>query len=112
MRNNCTFNGFLVADAERRTSTAGKSGVRLRIGVGKAEAAWGFALSCLARQSRPLPFSRGDTIRVEGRLTGALAGIRALILLAMVLHPERGDPLDTWHPPAALAAGAWPRTRR
>src|SRR6516225_10240657 len=111
MRNNCTFNGFLVADAERRTSTAGKSGVRLRIGVGKAEAAWGFALSCLARQSRPLPFSRGghDPRR---RSPNWRARIRALILLAMELRPERGDPLDTWHPPAALAAGAWPRTRR
>ena len=35
---NCSFYGFLVADAERRTSATGRSWVRLRVGVGKAEA--------------------------------------------------------------------------
>jgi single-stranded DNA-binding protein len=31
----CAFHGFLAADAERRTSQAGKTWVRLRVGVGK-----------------------------------------------------------------------------
>ena len=34
----CAFFGFLAADAERRTSQAGKPWVRLRVGVGKDEA--------------------------------------------------------------------------
>jgi single-stranded DNA-binding protein len=31
----CAFHGFLAADAESRTSQAGKAWVRLRVGVGK-----------------------------------------------------------------------------
>ena len=34
---NCSFDGFLAVDAERRTSAAGRSGVRLRIGVGQGK---------------------------------------------------------------------------
>jgi single-stranded DNA-binding protein len=34
----CAFFGFLAADAEQRTSQAGKPWVRLRVGVGKDEA--------------------------------------------------------------------------
>ena len=33
----CAFYGFCAADAERRTSKAGKAWVRLRVGVGKDE---------------------------------------------------------------------------
>ena len=34
----CAFYGFLAADADARTSKAGKPWVRLRVGVGKDDA--------------------------------------------------------------------------
>src|SRR5262245_31804054 len=34
----CAFHGFLAADADPRTSQAGKQWVRLRVGVGKDDA--------------------------------------------------------------------------
>jgi single-stranded DNA-binding protein len=67
---NCSFHGFLVADAERRTSTAGKSWVRLRVGVGKAEAAQWIRIVVLGKAVEAAAIlKRGDTIRVEGRLS-------------------------------------------
>jgi len=65
----CAFFGFLAADAEPRTSQAGKQWVRLRIGVGKDDdiqwlsvAAFGKA----AENARDL--KKADRIYVEGTL--------------------------------------------
>jgi single-stranded DNA-binding protein len=65
----CAFYGFLAADAEPRTSQAGKLWVRLRIGVGKDDdvqwvsvAAFGKA----AENARVL--KKADRVYVEGTL--------------------------------------------
>jgi single-stranded DNA-binding protein len=67
---NCSFHGFLVADAERRTSAAGKFWVRLRISVGRAEAAqWARVVVLGEPVDAASALKRGDRIYVEGRLT-------------------------------------------
>src|ERR1019366_7137167 len=63
----CAFHGFLAADADARTSQAGKPWVRLRVGVGKDEtiqwlsvAVFGKAAEAAAR------LKKGDRVYCEG----------------------------------------------
>jgi single-stranded DNA-binding protein len=67
---NCSFYGFLAADAERRTSATGRSWVRLRVGVGKAEAVQWIRITVLNKAVEAAAMlKRGERIHVEGRLT-------------------------------------------
>jgi single-stranded DNA-binding protein len=67
---NCSFYGFLVADAERRSSAAGRTWVRLRVAVGRAEAAQRARVVALGETvDAASTLKRGDRIYVEGRLT-------------------------------------------
>jgi single-stranded DNA-binding protein len=67
---NCCFHAFLAADAERRTSTAGRSWVRLRAGVGKAKAAQWIRITVRGQAVETAAMlKRGDTIHVQGRLS-------------------------------------------
>ena len=70
----CAFYGFLAADADARTSKAGKPWVRLRVGVGGRAGAMG--ASRLLRQSRRhrrnIEKGRQDLLRGE-RQVGHLA---------------------------------------
>jgi single-stranded DNA-binding protein len=67
---NCSFHGFLAADAERRTSATGRSWVRLRVGVGKAEAVQWIRIAVLGKAIEAAAMlKRGDRIHVEGRLS-------------------------------------------
>jgi len=45
----CAFHGFLAADAERRTSQAGKPWVRMRVGVGKDDAVQWVSVACFGK---------------------------------------------------------------
>jgi single-stranded DNA-binding protein len=65
----CAFYGFLAADADSRTSQAGRPWVRLRVGVGKDEevqwlgvAVFGKAVEAAAE------LRKGDRIYVEGTI--------------------------------------------
>jgi hypothetical protein len=63
---NCCFHAFLAADAERRTSTAGRSWVRLRAGVGKAKAAQWIRITVRGQAVETAAMlKRGDTIHVK-----------------------------------------------
>jgi len=67
---NCSFYGFLAADAERRTSATGRSWVRLRVGVGKAEAVQWIRITVLNKAvEAAAKLKRGEKIHVEGRLS-------------------------------------------
>jgi single-stranded DNA-binding protein len=67
---NCSFHGFLVADAERRTSAAGRTWVRLRVGVGRAEAVqWTRVVALGETVDAASTLKRGDRVYVEGRLS-------------------------------------------
>jgi single-stranded DNA-binding protein len=67
---NCSFHAFLAADAERRTSAAGRGWVRLRAGVGKAKAAQWIRITVRGEAvETAVMLKRGDTIHVEGRLS-------------------------------------------
>jgi single-stranded DNA-binding protein len=65
----CAFYGFLAADAETKVSKAGKTWVRLRVGVGKDDdlqwmsvAVFGLAAEVAAK------FKKGDRCYVEGSI--------------------------------------------
>ena len=67
---NCSFYGFLAADAERRTSATGRSWVRLRVGVGKAETVQWIRITVLNKAVEAAAMlKRGEKIHVEGRLS-------------------------------------------
>ena len=66
----CSFYGFLAADAERRTSAAGKSWVRLRVGVGKGKAVqWVRIVVLGGAVEAAAMLKRGHEVHVEGRLS-------------------------------------------
>jgi hypothetical protein len=60
---NCSFHGFLVADAERRTSAAGKSWVRLRICVRLDRGTEKYQRNEMARPQSPF-----DTMTITNRV--------------------------------------------
>ena len=66
----CNFHGFVTADAERRTSAAGRSWVRLRVGVGEGKRVQSIRIVVLGGALEVAAIlKRGDRIQVEGRLS-------------------------------------------
>jgi single-stranded DNA-binding protein len=65
----CAFFGFLAADAEQRTSQAGKPWVRLRVGVGKDDAVQWVAVAVFGKAAESAAdLKKTDRIYVEGTL--------------------------------------------
>ena len=65
----CAFFGFLAADAEQRTSQAGKPWVRLRVGVGKDEAIqWAFVAVFGKAAETAADLKKADRVYIEGAI--------------------------------------------
>jgi len=65
----CAFHGFLAADADARTSQAGKPWVRLRVGVGKDDAIQWLSASVFGKAAEPAAaLKKGDRIYAEGAI--------------------------------------------
>jgi single-stranded DNA-binding protein len=63
----CAFFGFLAADAERRTSQAGKAWVRLRVGVGKDDDVQWLSLAVFGKAAEHAAgLRKGDRVYAEG----------------------------------------------
>ena len=63
------FFGFLAADAERRTSQAGKAWVRLRVGVGKDEEVQWLSLAVFGKAAEHAAgLRKGDRVYAEGTI--------------------------------------------
>jgi single-stranded DNA-binding protein len=65
----CAFYGFLAADAEPRTSQAGKPWVRLRVGVGKDEAIQWVQVAVFGKAAeKATELKKADRCYVEGTI--------------------------------------------
>jgi single-stranded DNA-binding protein len=65
----CAFFGFLAADAESRTSQAGKQWVRLRVGVGKDDAMQWVSVAVFGKAAETAAeLKKGDRCYVEGAI--------------------------------------------
>jgi single-stranded DNA-binding protein len=65
----CAFYGFLAADADARTSKAGKPWVRLRVGVGKDEDIQWLSVSVFGKAAETAKeLKKGDKIYCEGHI--------------------------------------------
>ncbi len=65
----CAFFGFLAADADARTSHAGKAWVRLRVGVGRDEdIQWVSAAVFGAAAVAAAALKKGDKVYLEGNI--------------------------------------------
>jgi single-strand DNA-binding protein len=65
----CAFFGFLAADAEQRTSKAGKPWTRLRVGVGKDEDVQWLSVACFGKAAQAAgELKKGDRIYCEGSI--------------------------------------------
>jgi single-strand DNA-binding protein len=65
----CAFNGFLAADAEARTSQAGKQWARLRVGVGKDDALQWASVAVFGKAAENAgQLKKGDRIYCEGTI--------------------------------------------
>ena len=65
----CAFHGFLAADAEARTSQAGKPWTRLRIGVGKDEAVQWVSVAVFGKAAdHAAGLKKGDRCYIEGSI--------------------------------------------
>jgi single-strand DNA-binding protein len=65
----CAFYGFLAADAEQRTSKAGKPWTRLRVGVGKDEAVQWLSVAVFGRDAEAAgELKKGNRIYCEGNI--------------------------------------------
>jgi single-strand DNA-binding protein len=65
----CAFYGFLAADAEARTSKAGKPWTRLRVGVGKDDNLQWVAVAVFGRAAETAAeLRKGDRIYCEGSI--------------------------------------------
>jgi single-stranded DNA-binding protein len=65
----CAFFGFLAADAESRTSQAGKLWVRLRVGVGKDDAMQWTSVAVFGKAAETAAeLKKGDRCCVEGTI--------------------------------------------
>jgi single-stranded DNA-binding protein len=63
------FYGFLAADADVRTSQAGKKWVRLRVGVGKDEDLQWISVACFGKAAETAgELRKGDRIYCEGTI--------------------------------------------
>jgi single-stranded DNA-binding protein len=65
----CAFHGFLAADAEARTSQAGKLWVRLRVGVGKDDAMQWVSVAVFGEAAKvAAELKKGDRVYCEGTI--------------------------------------------
>jgi single-stranded DNA-binding protein len=65
----CAFFGFLAADAESRTSQAGKLWVRLRVGVGKDDAMQWTSVAVFGKAAETAAeLKKGDRCYCEGTI--------------------------------------------
>jgi single-stranded DNA-binding protein len=65
----CAFFGFLAADAESRTSQAGKQWARLRVGVGKDDAMQWVAIAVFGKAAETAAeLKKGDRVYCEGTI--------------------------------------------
>jgi len=65
----CAFFGFLAADAERRTSQAGKAWVRMRVGVGKDDAVQWISVAVFGKAAETAgELQKGNRIYCEGTI--------------------------------------------
>ena len=65
----CAFFGFLTADAEARTSQAGKQWVRLRVGVGKDDAVQWVSVAVFGKAAEVAgDLKKADRVYVEGAI--------------------------------------------
>jgi single-stranded DNA-binding protein len=65
----CAFYGWLPADAEPRTSQAGKPWVRLRVGVGKDDAVQWVSVAVFGKAAETaVQLKKGDRIYCEGTI--------------------------------------------
>jgi single-strand DNA-binding protein len=65
----CAFHGFLAADAEGRTSQAGKAWTRMRIGVGKDDAVQWVSVAVFGKTAETAAgLKKADRVYVEGTI--------------------------------------------
>jgi single-stranded DNA-binding protein len=65
----CAFHGFLAADAEGKTSKAGKPWVRLRVGVGKDDAVQWLSVAVFGKAAEAAAtLKKGDRVYCEGSI--------------------------------------------
>jgi single-stranded DNA-binding protein len=65
----CAFFGFLAADAEPRTSQAGKQWARLRVGVGKDDAMQWVSVAVFGKAAEiAAELKKGDRVYCEGTI--------------------------------------------
>jgi single-stranded DNA-binding protein len=65
----CAFYGFLAADAEQRTSQAGKQWTRMRMGVGQGETVKWLGVACFGKAAEAAAkLRKGDRCYVEGSI--------------------------------------------
>ena len=65
----CAFYGFLAADADARTSKAGKPWTRLRVGVGRDDEVQWVSVSVFGKASdTAATLKKGDKVYVEGNI--------------------------------------------
>ena len=65
----CAFHGFLAADADNRTSQAGKPWVRLRVGCGKDDAVQWLSVAVFGKAAEAAAgLKKGDRVYCEGSI--------------------------------------------
>ena len=65
----CAFYGFLAADADARTSKAGKPWTRLRVGVGRDDELQWVSVSCFGKAAdTAATLKKGDRVYCEGSI--------------------------------------------
>jgi single-stranded DNA-binding protein len=65
----CAFFGFLAADAEQRTSQAGKVWVRMRVGVGKDDAVQWVSVAVFGKAAETAgELKKSDRVYCEGAI--------------------------------------------
>ena len=65
----CAFYGFLAADADARTSKAGKAWTRLRVGVGRDDDVQWVQVACFAKAAETAAaLKKGDRVYCEGSI--------------------------------------------
>jgi single-stranded DNA-binding protein len=65
----CAFYGFLAADADSRTSQAGKAWTRMRVGVGKDDAVQWVSVAVFGTAAATAAtLQKGDRVYIEGSI--------------------------------------------
>ena len=65
----CAFYGFLAADADARTSKAGKAWTRLRVGVGRDDEVQWVQVACFGKAAETAAtLKKGDRVYCEGSI--------------------------------------------